>query len=306
MNNQQTQYTYLIGIDGGGTKTHARVERMDGTLVAIGNSGPSGLTYGSDKAWLAIISAINDAFQQAEIAQPPYVQIAIGLGLAGVNNKQWCLEFSAHHPGFGAMVVDTDAFTTLLGAHQGQPGAIVTIGTGSVGQALFADGRRCEVGGWGFPSGDEASGGWIGLCAINHTQHVLDGRAATGSLSQAIIAFCGGSDAHSNSDNRDCIFAWQSQASQNTYAQLAPLVVSHAAQDPAAHHILLQAGQEIAHITHALDPAQQLPLALCGGLAKALTPYLPTSLQARALTPQADPASGALFLIQRKLKAYGT
>ena len=47
-----------------------------------------------------------------------------------------------------------------------------SLGTGSVGEIKLADGRHVEVGGWGFPAGDEASGAWMGLRAINHVQQV--------------------------------------------------------------------------------------------------------------------------------------
>ncbi|KAK0359944.1 hypothetical protein LTR94_029266, partial [Friedmanniomyces endolithicus] len=72
---------------------------------------------------------------------------AIGLGLAGVHNKEWAAAFRAANPGYAALTLDTDAFSTLMGAHGGRPGAIVAIGTGSVGEALRADGARVEVGG---------------------------------------------------------------------------------------------------------------------------------------------------------------
>ncbi|MFC5473778.1 BadF/BadG/BcrA/BcrD ATPase family protein [Paraherbaspirillum soli] len=299
-----TAYEYLIGVDGGGTKTLVRVERPDGSHVADGSSGPSALMHGTGKAWLAIVAAIDGAFQQAGLPRPPYRQLAAGFGLSGVNNKQWAAEFSAQDPGFGAIAVGTDAFTTLLGAHLGRPGAIVAIGTGSVGEALLADGSRREVGGWGFQTGDEASGCWIGMRAINHVERVLDGRAEAGPLAHAIIAFCGGAGEHA--DQRDQVLSWIIQANQSIFAQLAPLVVAHAGQDDAARSILQEAGREIEQIAAALDPAQdpanKLPIALCGGLAAPLRPYLPQPLQVRATAPQADAAAGAILLLRRQLK----
>ncbi|WP_335340287.1 BadF/BadG/BcrA/BcrD ATPase family protein [Collimonas fungivorans] len=207
-------------------------------------------------------------------------------------------------PGFGALATGTDAFTTLLGAHLGQAGVVVAIGTGSVGEVLLADGSRREVGGWGFQTGDEASGGWIGLRAANHVERALDGRVVPGSLARAIVRFCGGDDAgadFSSSQNRERVIAWVNSANQSIFAQLAPLVVAHAAQDEAAFTILHKAGQEIAQIANALDPSQQLPIALCGGLAAPLQAYLPEPLKSRAITPRADAATGALLLLRQQL-----
>ncbi|AIY41149.1 N-acetylglucosamine kinase of eukaryotic type [Collimonas arenae] len=297
----KTAFEYLIGVDGGGTKTHIRVERPDGSHVADGSSGPSALMHGTSKSWCAIVTALDNAFLTAGITRPPYPAIAAGCGLSGVNNPQWGTQFTEQNPGFGALAIGTDAFTTLLGAHLGQPGVVVAIGTGSVGEVLLADGSRREVGGWGFQTGDEASGGWIGLRAANHVERALDGRAEAGPLSKAIISFCGGGDEFSTDQNRQRVIAWVNSANQSIFAQLAPLVVAHAGHDQAAQTILRKAGVEIAEIARALDPTQQLPIALCGGLASPLRAYLPEPLKSRAITPRADAATGALLLLRRQL-----
>jgi len=289
---------YLIGVDGGGTGTRVRVARTaraGGGEVAHGAGGPSGLALGVANAWHAIQAAIAAAFAEAGIAQPPLARIAIGLGLAGVHNKRWAAEFVAADPGYAALVLETDAYACLLGAHEGTPGAIVALGTGSVGKALHPDGRRLTVGGWGFPAGDEAGGAWIGLRAVNHIQQVLDGRREPGAFADALIAHCGG--------NRDTLQIWLGQATEIDYAALAPLVLDHAG-DPVARAILLDAGQEAGNIARALDPDGTLPLALCGGLGAALRDYLPQGLSSRATVARGDAAAGALRLIARHLDIH--
>jgi glucosamine kinase len=278
---------YLIGADGGGTGTRVRLADAAGAELAQGASGPSGLGLGIAGAWTAIEQAITDAFTHAGLAPAPRARIALGLGLAGVHNRQWAQAFLDADPGYGAVDLETDAFTTLLGAHGGEPGAIVAIGTGSAGEALYPDGTRREVGGWGFPSGDEASGAWMGLRAICHAQQVLDGRRPGGSVADSVIAACGG--------HRAAIQVWLGQATQTDYASLAPLVLRHA-HDPVARAILQDAGREIAATAHALDPDATLPLALCGGLGGPLAAWLPPELAARARAPLGDAAQGALHL----------
>jgi glucosamine kinase len=288
---------YLIGVDGGGTGTRVRIARVSpggAVELAQGASGPSGLGLGIARAWATVQEAVAQAFAAAGIAPPPPDRMAIGLGLAGVHNRQWAQEFEAFDPGYAALVLETDAFTTLMGAHGGRPGAIVAIGTGSVGEVLLPDGTRREVGGWGFPAGDEASGGWIGLAAVNHIEQVLDGRRPASSFAADVIEACGG--------NRAAIQVWLGKATQTTYASLAPLVLRHA-DDPAAHAILTKAGDEAAAIARALDPDGTLPLALCGGLGSALRDWLPPALAARASAPAGDSARGALRLIELHLAA---
>ena len=288
---------YLIGVDGGGTGTRVRLARFSphGVVeLAQGASGPSGLGLGIARAWASVQDAVAQAFAAAGIEQPSLDRIAIGLGLAGVHNRQWAQAFEQADPGYAALRLETDAFSTLLGAHGGRPGAIVAIGTGSVGEVLQPDGTRREVGGWGFPAGDEASGGWIGLAAINHIEQVLDGRRPGSAFADAVIDACGG--------NRAAIQVWLGQATQTTYATLAPLVLQHA-DDPAARAILAKAGEEAAAIARALDPDGRLPLALCGGLGSALRDWLPPALAARARAPEGDSARGALRMIELHVAA---
>jgi len=292
-------YDYFIGVDGGGTKTQVRIERADGTEIAEATSGPSALMHGRDKAWAAIGAAIKEGFRKAGVPPPPYERMAAGFGLSGVNVPAWAAEFTALNPGFGSIAVVSDAITTLLGAHQGNPGAIIAIGTGSIGAVLQTDGALHMVGGWGFPSGDEASGAWLGLLAINYVQQVFDGRAPSCPLAASVMAHCGGDG--SDSSNRDGVLGWLAQANQSMYAQLAPLIVKHAARDDIARSMMDRAALEIEKMALALDPSGQLPLALCGGLALVLRDYLPTALQQRAATPLADSAAGGLLLIRQHL-----
>ncbi|MFD2366186.1 BadF/BadG/BcrA/BcrD ATPase family protein [Pseudoduganella sp. GCM10020061] len=285
---------YLIGADGGGTGTRVRLARPDGAELALGTAGPSGLSLGIASAWAAVNSAIDAAFAAANVQRPDNAAIAVGAGLAGVHNKQQAEAFTAANPGFARLLLETDAFTTLLGAHGGKPGAIVAVGTGSVGEVLLPTGERREVGGWGFPAGDEAGGCWLGLKAVGHIEQVLDCRQPASAFASELIEACGG--------GRDGLFAWLAAANQTAYARLAPIVIAHGASDDVAHAMLRDAGREVERMAHALDPSAALPLALCGGLGEALRPYLSPAFAARARAPQGDSAFGALCLVRQAME----
>jgi len=287
--------TYLIGVDGGGTGTRVAIADINGVELARASAGTSGLINGADIAWTSIVNAINDAFSRLNQPVSALSQIAIGMGLAGVHNKRWAANFAEKNPGFAFMQLETDAYTTVLGAHQGAPGGIVALGTGSVGEALLADGTRREIGGWGFPCGDEAGGAWLGLRAVNYCQQVLDGRAESSVFAEAVIQQCGGP--------RDAVFAWLATANQRSYAELAPLVITHANQEnPVAEKIVKDAGLEIMKMVLALDKTELLPVALCGNLAKPLEKYLPASLSERLVSPRGDAVTGALLMIKRSIE----
>lgn len=289
---------FFIGVDGGGSGTRVRLARADGVEIAEGAAGPSGLMHGIDQAWAAVEAAAAQAFHAAALDFPAKTTIAIGLGLAGVHNKQWAAAFIAANPGYAQVALESDGHTTVLGAHQGQPGAIIALGTGSVGEIKLADGRHVEVGGWGFPAGDEASGAWMGLRAINHVQQVLDGRMPANAFATDVAKACGANHA----EPRNEIQNWLARATQTNYAQLARIVLQHGDSNDTARAILLAAGREVELMANALDASATLPIALCGGLAVPMRPYLPSSMSQRMVAPHGDSAAGALRLIQTRLK----
>ncbi|KQQ45333.1 ATPase [Duganella sp. Leaf126] len=320
---------FLLGVDGGGSGTRACLARAVPagggapapapagaaapagacahtalTVLATGTAGPSALSLGVERAWAAVEQAVAAAFAGAGLPPAPRSTVALGLGLAGVHHRLWAAQFAAADPGYGRLALASDGYTTVLGAHDGAPGAIIALGTGSVGEVRLADGCHVEVGGWGFPSGDEAGGAWIGLHAINHLQHSFDGRLAPNAFADAVAQACGlDPDATRRRDPaaRELLQQWLAGAAPARYAQLAPVVLRHAADSEAAHAIVQAAGAQVARIAAALDAGGTLPLALCGGLAAPLHPYLPPALQARVVAPRGDSAAGALRLIRQHL-----
>lgn len=281
---------FHIGIDGGGTGTRARVCTASGQTLAQGEAGPSSLSHGVAGAWQQILAAVGRAFAQSQVDEPPWADCALAAGLAGANDPAQAAEFRALNPGFAPLVLDTDSFTALVGAHAGRPGLVLVAGTGSVAEAWRPDGARLIAGGWGFPVGDEGSGAWLGLQAVRLAQQVLDGRAAGGPLAEAICAATG--------RDTDSMLAWCAQARQTAYASLAPLVFEHEARDPRAAALLQAAVDELAALVQALDPSAALPVVCSGSIARRLQPRLPAALAARCVEPAGDAADGALHLLR--------
>ncbi|HDR9871175.1 TPA: ATPase [Burkholderia cenocepacia] len=284
---------FAIGIDGGGTGTRAVLADRDGRELAQGRGGPSGLGLGIERAWASIGAACADAFTQAGLAFD-WSQCALGCGLAGVNNAAWLAAFRAQAP-LGALAIESDAYTTVVGAHGGAPGLIVALGTGSIAAALDAAGACRIAGGFGFPSGDEASGAWLGVRALAYAQQALDGRVPRDAFATALLAETGARD-------RDALVLWSCDANQTIYARLAPIVFAHRTH-PVARALIAQAGDEIGKMIDALDPQHALPIALCGGLADALAPAVPARHAARLRAPLDDSAHGALRLALQALRA---
>jgi len=282
---------YAIGVDGGGTSTRARVVHRSGVVVGEGKAGASGLMQGTPQAWHHIAEAIALAVQgrlQAGWPQPEPANCALGLGLAGANNADWNAECLAANPGYTRLVLESDAVTALLGAHQGAPGALVIMGTGAIGLALQVEGVRTTSGGWGFPCGDEGSGADLGLQAVNLTQRAVDGRHAHTPLTRDVYATLGGTP--------QALLAWCGAARQFEYATLAPKVFAHAEQDAEAARLLARAAQSLESLATALDPAQTLPLAVAGSIAQRLLPQISPAIARRVVPARGDAMDGALAL----------
>jgi glucosamine kinase len=284
---------FLVGIDGGGSGTRARLASMAGDALGFGSAGPSGLSQGIEQAWAHIQKAVEHAFADAGLAIAPPAQCAIGLGLAGAVVADRRAAFLRMAPAYGRLVLDSDAYTTVLGAHGGRAGIVVAAGTGSVAEALQRDGTRASVGGWGFPVGDEGSGAWLGLAAMRVAQCALDGRAPFGALARAVLEVAG--------PTRDAVLSWCGSAGQHAYAQLAPLVFQAEGSDPLAAELLAGAARELELHALALDPQGELPVVMAGSIGRRLEPRLSPPLRARCVAAAGDAADGALLMIRQAL-----
>ncbi|WP_144111438.1 BadF/BadG/BcrA/BcrD ATPase family protein [Paraburkholderia sp. BCC1886] len=290
------QALFLIGIDGGGSGTRVVLGDAEGRELAQAASGPSGLGLGVERAWQSITTACTEAFARAG-AKLDWSRCVLGCGLAGVNNRDWLAAFHAHAPAVAALSVESDAYTTVLGAHGGEQGVIVALGTGSVAAVLDGAGQCRFVSGYGYPSGDEASGAWLGLRAIVHAQHVLDGRSPGDEFADALLA-------HTGAHDRDSLVVWLCDANQTAYASLAPIAIRHRTH-PFAARVLDEAGVQVGRMIDALDPSESLPVALCGGLGAPMRDYLAPVYQARLREPLADSAHGGLQLAARAAARLG-
>ena len=284
---------FLVGVDGGGSGTRALLARRDGGVVGAGQAGPSALSRGIAPAWDAIEAAVRQAFDAAGLAPAPWSACALGAGLSGASHAPWGEAFVAANIGFAHLVLDSDSFTMLLGAHAGQPGAVVVAGTGSVGEVLRVDGSRTSVGGWGFPIGDEGSGAWLGWHAVRHAQAAIEGRAPAGALARRVWALCGGEPG--------ALLDWCRAAGQFEYAQLAPVVFDVEASDARATSLLASAVTELEALAFALDPLGQLPLAVSGSVGRRLAPRFAPALRSRCVELAEGADAGALTLIRRAL-----
>jgi glucosamine kinase len=285
----------LIGIDGGGTRTRARLQSVDGRTWGEGAAGPSGLSQGIDQAWRHIEQAVAQAFGAAGQPIAPRSECALGLGLAGAGQAALNAAFLAADPGYRHLVLDTDAAALLLGTHGDRRGIVIAAGTGSIGARRGDDGGVQLAGGWGFPMADEGGGAWLGTQAVRHAEAVVDGRDIGGALADRVLRQTG--------STRPELQAWCRCAGQYDHAQLAPLVFEAAAHgDPVADALLQSAADELARLVRALQTVGgSLPIVLAGSVGTRLRARWPEDLRARCVEPLGDALDGALRLVRMAL-----
>ncbi len=293
--------TYAMGVDGGGTGTRLRLCAADGAVLGEGRAGPSALGQGVEQAWrnilMAAADAVADAVRQGHLPASTRFNEAwirrtrIGLGLSGAENPGWVNEFARRSPPWAQRHCVSDGLTAVLGAHAGRPGAVVSVGTGSVGVALHRAERVSVIGGWGWQLGDEGSGAWLGRQAMAHTQHAMDGRDTVGPLAQAVAQRCGRS--------RASLLDWCAVAGQTDFAALAPVVFSMEGTDAHADALVAWAVRSVEDVVLALDPDASLPLVICGSIGQRLAHRLRPDMRHRLVQAQGDACDGALQLLQR-------
>lgn len=293
MGNKTLAKQLYIGVDGGATKCIVRVEDENGQLLGQEMSGPANIRISVDQAWQSIHSALNKILPSHSISKNNY-QIHCGMGLAGCEVSDAYHEFIKREHDFQTLMVSSDAHTACLGAHNGKDGAIIVIGTGVVGFQVKQN-QIAKIAGWGFPHDDAGGGAWLGLEAVKLTFRTVDGRCQKSGVQEAILS-------HFNQDI-DNLVAWANRANSTAFAELAPIVIAQSKKgDVMAQQLLQQAAYEIDEIATTLLRVNQLPIALVGGIAPFVQPFLHEDVKKNVFPCYASPDVGAIILVKKHLE----
>jgi glucosamine kinase len=239
----------------------------------------------------SIKTACRAAAAEAGLGSEMLAMMDAGVGLAGIGRKAALEQLTASPHPFRSVVYVNDAVTACIGAHRGRDGGIVIIGTGSVGFALV-DGRQIRAGGYGFPISDEGSGADLGLRAIRLALRTSDGRAVATSFTREVMARFG-------NDPFEAV-AWMDRATATDYATFAPMVMRCADDgDPVGRRIVRGAAEQIDALVRRLIESGAPRVALLGGLASAMEPWLAPDVQRRLSPIEGDAVTGALYLARR-------
>ena len=289
----------VIGVDGGGSKTVARVALLDdvspggplGEAVAGGSNWES---VGVDGAVAAIATAVSGALAVAAVA--PSDVVVAAFGLAGVD---WPCDVDLLDGALGVALgalglggrrwVDNDVAIALRAGCSASWGVVSNVGTGTVTAGRNRDGAfvRTMAVGWGEPSG--ATGmARDALHAIGAAHHRTGPVTA---LTDLVLEMTALRDA-------PALFEALSRRRLRPSAAWAPLITRAAAAGDAVSRALLSSagdrhGAMVVGVADQLGLVEQsFELALSGGVHRARDPWFASAFATTvsAGCPGAQPA----------------
>jgi N-acetylglucosamine kinase len=238
---------YVLGFDGGGTKTECVLMDAAGKILARGISGPSNpFRMGVESATREIERAAEICLQEARVTRSEVV--AIGAGLAGTGKSElkegMRIALATAFPGT-AIKIFTDLETALAGAGEG-PVIVLVAGTGSAAIGRNAQGEIWRTGGYGPGISDDGSAFDIGSRAVARAIKEREEHGADSNLGVKIL------------EQFECA-SWkelQERAAldaDKVFPAVFPVVAKAAAGgDSAAQETLIHAAAELSSLVNAV------------------------------------------------------
>jgi glucosamine kinase len=258
----------VIGIDGGGSKTHAMVADEHGRTIAETVGPGSAVRPGrAEESANVITDVVRDALASCDMTHVTPRVLCVGVAGAGretERNQLW--QALVGRDLASELVIHSDFSIALDDAFGDGPGVLLISGTGSVAFGRGPTGATARCGGWGPVCGDEGSGAWIGRRALSVVTAAADGREPETALTGAILT---AAQVNETSD----LIGWAANATPAQLATLAPTVLSVAdSGDLRANALVSLTVEELVLHVRALarqlfgDERASVPVALTGGM----------------------------------------
>jgi N-acetylglucosamine kinase-like BadF-type ATPase len=152
---------YVLGVDGGNTKTVALVARLDGTVAGVGRSGCSDIYTNPDPdvPLSEVEKAVSTALDEAGASAEALVASAFSMAGADWLEDYAFLKADLERRGMGKKItVVNDAVGALYAGLFDGPGVAVVCGTGAAIAARSAEGHVWHTSWWQEPQGGHQLG----------------------------------------------------------------------------------------------------------------------------------------------------
>ncbi|WP_373893437.1 N-acetylglucosamine kinase [Virgibacillus natechei] len=261
---------YVMGVDGGGTKTTAVIADMNGKIVAKDTVGPTNPNLVSKKELKHTFLALFHSLRQHAPQQFSNISsIFAGISGAGNATNQKVLQESIEPllPDNTPIQIKADAINALYSGSYGSPGIVQIAGTGSITYGINGNLEHDRVGGWGYLLGDEGSGYDIGRKGIVAALQSVDGRGSKTILLPMLYA-------HFNVTNAQDLIReiYVSSTPKSVISPVAEIVFQgFKDDDPIAEKIITEAAKETTLSIKTLyeklfQVEEKVEVVLCGGV----------------------------------------
>ena len=177
---------WLMGVDGGATKTLAAVLDVQERRLHLGHGASSNAdAVGPRAATESLLRATDEALDRGGVS-PEQLDAAV-LAVAGTDTDAVDRHVKAARP--PAWIVVNDVIGAWAAATSARPGVGTISGTGSNVFGVGPDARCWRAGGWGHVLGDEGSGYWLAARSLRAALADRDGSGPPTALSRAALDF---------------------------------------------------------------------------------------------------------------------
>ena len=253
---------YIIGLDGGGTKTLGVLYDMDGKELKRVEFGFSNFSIDEEIAKANVEKTIEELAKDLESDRELFVQ----MGIAGYSKIKKSNQFvKSLEKKFNATVdLDSDAIIALYSVKKDQDVNVILVigGTGSV--LMVSNGEEANmVGGFGHLLGDEGSAYHLAITALKKVIEEKESNQKLSNLSNLLLKEI---EALDYLDIKNFVY----NNNKSEIARLAKFIAQCALdQDLDAISLLKQEGRHLAKQTinayHLTKPKEKLIIALRGG-----------------------------------------
>jgi N-acetylglucosamine kinase-like BadF-type ATPase len=285
----------FVGVDAGGTKTHALVADESGEVLGVGRAGTGNWEgVGLDGALAALRQAVGEALTAARTS--PQEVTAAGYGLAGLD---WPSDEARLRPlveelGLsGPSVLVNDTFVALRAGAREPWGVVIVAGTGTTVAGRNRRGEMARTPGLGYPFDDWGSAPDLAQAALHAVARAYTGRGPATALSNRLVRLVGAADV---ADLLEGVSRWRYNLFPLVADVVRALMEEADGGDGPAREIVLRAGRELGGgavvvIRRLGMEDEEFDLVLAGGLFRSASPLLLDTLRGtvQAVAPGARP-----------------
>ncbi|MDR3564978.1 MAG: BadF/BadG/BcrA/BcrD ATPase family protein [Negativicutes bacterium] len=302
---------WILGIDGGGTRTTAWAGDLTGGVLGRIEKGPANYHVTGLVQFQTLIAEIVEELGHICGLDQSGLEL-ISLGLAGVDRPRDREQINTALDNLKLdcrLLVNNDAVIALAAGLGKAEGIVLIAGTGSIAYGVNAAGGAVRAGGWGHVASDEGSGYDIGRQALQRGIMAWEGRDKPTVLLAKIMEYIA-------VDDMDGLiqFIYHPDTDKAAIAALTEVVAAAARQgDAVASEILLAAADALSDlvksvISRGFTGAGQVEVCTFGGVVNHI-PLIRQRLaerlagQAQMVQTDREPVWGALQLGYQSIKS---